>query len=137
MATENKIHFGLTSIHLELLHELFQLTHPKEDIEFNYFRKKLFLWSVEFSFPLPQEIEVIGYNMIKHYEIRITVGKTIHDKGAGVPNLLDQKWTWAINILEEFYQTSLHIPDADDEPLISDSIRIYNSQVKSINPLKF
>ena len=53
----------LSSIQVELLHEVFQLGYPKEDFEFVVFKKKLLTWIIEFTFPLPPEIKIIASSL--------------------------------------------------------------------------
>lgn len=79
-----------SSIHLELLYELFQLTHPKEDIEFNNLRQKLFLWTIEFSFPLPHELEVIASAIkVPDETVSDTVYTMLFHKNMPAKKLLD------------------------------------------------
>lgn len=53
----------LSSIQVELLHEIFQLGYPKEDFEFVVFKKKLLTWIIEFTFPLPTELKIIASSL--------------------------------------------------------------------------
>lgn len=57
---DKKFEEQFISFILELLYKLFQVVYPAQDMAFKSFMHKLFSWIIEFSFPLPNELNVIA-----------------------------------------------------------------------------